>query len=53
MRSMNPLTAEETTIITSTEATMAATMTSMCWRGPTAVNTESSENTISMTPICR
>ncbi len=45
---MKRLTAEETTIITSTETTMAATITSMCFASPTAVNTESSENTMSM-----
>src|ERR1700722_3120053 len=52
-RSMNPLTAEDTTIITATDATMAAIITSMCFDSPMAVNTESRENTMSMTPICK
>ena len=39
--------------MTSTDSTIAATITSMCCARPTAVNTESSENTMSMTPICR
>ncbi len=50
---MNALTAEATSIMTRTASTIAATMTSMCRARPTAVNTESSENTMSMTPICR
>src|SRR5882757_7082441 len=50
---MNPLTAEETAIITTTDATMAAIITSICFERPTAVNTESKEKTISMMPICK
>src|SRR3984957_19403778 len=51
-RSMKVLTVEETTIITRTEATMAATMISIRLASPTAVNTVSSENAMSITPIC-
>ena len=49
---MKRLTAEETAIITSTDTTMAAIMTSMRFARPMAVNTESSEKTMSMIPIC-
>ena len=48
---MNRLTPEDTHIITSTAATIAATMTSMRFASPTAVNTESNENTMSRTLI--
>ena len=39
-------------IITATEAITAATITLMLSTMPTAVMTESSENTMSTTPIC-
>ena len=53
-RSMKALTAPDTHIITPMASTMAATMMGS-WSGlarPTAVNTESSENTMSMSAIC-
>ena len=52
-RSMNSLIGAARNIITSTAITIAATMIGTCCASPTAVNTESSENTMSRMPICR
>src|SRR2546430_10175798 len=49
---MNALIEPDTHIITRIATTMAATMTGSSLTSPTAVNTESSENTISTSPIC-
>ena len=42
----------DTTIMTRIATTIAATMTARSLTSPTAVNTESSEKTMSMRPIC-
>src|SRR6266850_6798349 len=49
---MNALIEPDTHIITTIATTIAATMMGSSLTSPTAVNTESSENTISMSPIC-
>jgi len=49
---MNAPIERDTHIITRIAATIAATITGSSRTSPTAVNTESSENTMSMTAIC-
>ena len=49
---MNAPIEPDTTIMTRMATMMAATMISICRTRPTAVNTESSENTMSMSAIC-
>src|SRR5579871_5729220 len=51
-RAMKRLIPPATNIMNATAMTMAAIMISTCCTRPTAVSTESSENTMSMTAIC-